>query len=116
VYIFVNNNTNFNFLKILSNYTIWDRLSQKTISRYCPFKADVTGSFAYFVLSVNVVQVEGRREKLRRLEQELEQELQGQHQLLAQQLDTLKQTRDHFAHMKKLSLVSHSLAIVNFRI
>ena len=39
VYIFVNNNTNFNFLKILSNYTIWDRLSQKTISRYCPFKA-----------------------------------------------------------------------------
>ncbi len=38
MYIFVNNNTNFNFLKILSNYTIWDRLSQKTISRYCPFK------------------------------------------------------------------------------
>jgi hypothetical protein len=38
VYIFVNNNTNLNFLKILSNYTIWDRLSQKTISRYCPFK------------------------------------------------------------------------------
>jgi hypothetical protein len=38
VYIFVKNNANFNFLKILSNYTIWDRLSQKTISRYCPFK------------------------------------------------------------------------------
>jgi hypothetical protein len=38
VYISVNNNTNLNFLKILSNYTIWDRLSQKTISRYCPFK------------------------------------------------------------------------------
>ncbi len=38
VHIFVNNNTNFNFFKILSNYTIWDRLSQKTISRYCPFK------------------------------------------------------------------------------
>ncbi len=38
MYIFVNNNTNFNFLKIHSNYTIWDRLSQKTISRYCPFK------------------------------------------------------------------------------
>jgi hypothetical protein len=38
VYISVNNNTNFNFLKILSNYTIWDRLSQKTISRYCLFK------------------------------------------------------------------------------
>jgi hypothetical protein len=24
--------------KILTNYTIWDGLSQKTISRYCPFK------------------------------------------------------------------------------
>ncbi len=34
VYIFVN--TNFHFSKILSNYTIWDRLSQKTISRHCP--------------------------------------------------------------------------------
>jgi hypothetical protein len=54
-----------------------------------------------------IVKVEGRREKLRRLEQELEQELQGQQQLLAQQLDTLKQTRDQLAHMKKLSLVSH---------
>ncbi len=63
---------------------------------------------------MNVAQVEGRREKLRRLEQELEQELQGQQQLLAQQLDTLKQTRDQLAHMKKLSLVSLSLAIVNF--
>ncbi len=41
VYIFVNNNTNVNFLKILSNYTIWDRLSQKSISRYCPFKIDI---------------------------------------------------------------------------
>ncbi len=38
MYIFVNNNTNLNFVKILSNYTIWDRLSQKTVSRYCPFK------------------------------------------------------------------------------
>jgi hypothetical protein len=37
-YIFVNNNTNVNLFKILSNYIIWDRLSQKTISRYCPFK------------------------------------------------------------------------------
>jgi hypothetical protein len=27
-----------NFLKILSIYIIWDGLSQKTISRYCPFK------------------------------------------------------------------------------
>jgi hypothetical protein len=33
-----NNNTNKIFLKILTNYTIWDGLSQKTISRYCPFK------------------------------------------------------------------------------
>ncbi len=24
-------------IQILSNYTIWDGLSQKTISRYCPF-------------------------------------------------------------------------------
>jgi hypothetical protein len=38
VYISVNNNTNLNLFKILSNYIIWDRLSQKTISRYCPFK------------------------------------------------------------------------------
>ncbi len=39
MYISVNNNTNINLFKILSNYIIWDRLSQKTISRYCPFKA-----------------------------------------------------------------------------
>jgi len=37
VYISVNNNTNLNIIKILSNYIIWNRLSQKTISRYCPF-------------------------------------------------------------------------------
>jgi len=37
--IFVNNNTNFKFFLILSIYTIWDGLSQKTISRYCPFKS-----------------------------------------------------------------------------
>jgi hypothetical protein len=30
VYISVNNNTNLNLFKILSNYIIWDRLSQKT--------------------------------------------------------------------------------------
>jgi hypothetical protein len=41
VYISVNNNTNLNLFKILSNYIIWNRLSQKTISRYCPFKAGV---------------------------------------------------------------------------
>ncbi len=40
VYISVNNNTNLNLFKILSNYIIWDRLSQKTISRYCPFDTD----------------------------------------------------------------------------
>ncbi len=33
-----NNNTNEKNFKILTNYTIWDGLSQKTISRYCPFK------------------------------------------------------------------------------
>ncbi len=33
-----NNNTNKIFFLILANYTIWDGLSQKTISRYCPFK------------------------------------------------------------------------------
>jgi hypothetical protein len=37
VYISVNNNTNLKMSKILSIYTILDRLSQKTISRYCPF-------------------------------------------------------------------------------
>jgi hypothetical protein len=39
VYISVNNNnnTNLNLIKILSNYIIWDRLSQKIISRYCSF-------------------------------------------------------------------------------
>ncbi len=35
-----NNNTNKNFFKILANYTIWDGLRQKTISRYCPFNND----------------------------------------------------------------------------
>ncbi len=39
VYISVNNNTNFKKIYILSIYTIWDRLSLKTISRYCPFKS-----------------------------------------------------------------------------
>jgi hypothetical protein len=38
VYISVNNSTNLNLVKILSNYIIWDRLSQKTISSYCPLK------------------------------------------------------------------------------
>ncbi len=33
-----NNNTNLKKIQILANYTIWDGLSQKTISRYCPFK------------------------------------------------------------------------------
>ncbi len=32
-----NNNTNKKFFQILTNYTIWDGLIQKTISRYCPF-------------------------------------------------------------------------------
>jgi hypothetical protein len=38
VFISVNINTNLNFLKNLSVYIIWDGLSHKTISRYCPFK------------------------------------------------------------------------------
>ena len=38
VYISVNNNTNFKIFLFLSIYTIWDRLSLKTISRYCFFK------------------------------------------------------------------------------
>ncbi len=33
-----NTNTNKKIFQILTNYTIWDGLSQKTISRYCPFK------------------------------------------------------------------------------
>ena len=38
VNIFVNNNTNVKIFWILSIYTIWDGLSQKTLSLYCPFK------------------------------------------------------------------------------
>jgi hypothetical protein len=38
VYISVSNNTNFNFEKIFFIYIIWNGISQKTISRYCPFK------------------------------------------------------------------------------
>jgi hypothetical protein len=38
VYISVNYNTNFKFLKTLFIFTIWKGLSQKTITRYCPFK------------------------------------------------------------------------------
>jgi hypothetical protein len=37
-HISVNNNTNFKSFWILSIDTIWDGLSLKTISRYCPFK------------------------------------------------------------------------------
>jgi hypothetical protein len=40
VYISVNNNTNLNLFNILSNYIIWNRLSQKTISRYCPLNPE----------------------------------------------------------------------------
>ncbi len=31
---------NFKIFQIPSVYTIWDRLSLKTISRYCPFNVD----------------------------------------------------------------------------
>jgi hypothetical protein len=38
---------NLKFFWILSVYTIWDGLSLKTISRYCPFKQKLkVGSFA----------------------------------------------------------------------
>ena len=40
-YISVNNNTNLKKFCVLSIYTRWDGLSQKTISRYCPFKLDM---------------------------------------------------------------------------
>ncbi len=40
MYIFVNNNTYLNFLKILSNYTIWDRFSQKPSHATVPLKAN----------------------------------------------------------------------------
>jgi hypothetical protein len=39
--ISVNNNTNLKIFLIHTNYTIWDGLSQKTISRYCPFQLDM---------------------------------------------------------------------------
>ncbi len=38
--ISVNNNTNLKKMCILSIFTIWDGLSLKTISRYCPFKEE----------------------------------------------------------------------------
>ncbi len=54
-------------------------------------------------------QVEARRERLRRLEQELEQEIQEERKLLAQQISKIRQTRTHLAHLKGLSLVrSHA--------
>jgi hypothetical protein len=42
VYISFNNNTNLKISKILSIDTIWDRFSQKIISRYCPSKWSVS--------------------------------------------------------------------------
>jgi hypothetical protein len=39
VHISVNNTTNLKKILILTIYTIWDRVSLKTISRYCPFNA-----------------------------------------------------------------------------
>ncbi len=42
--ISVNNNTNFKIFWILSIYTIWDGLSLKTISRYCPFNVNILAS------------------------------------------------------------------------
>jgi hypothetical protein len=50
VYISVNKNMNLKKF-ILSIYTVWDGLSLKTISRYCPFKQKVTGTFLPLVLA-----------------------------------------------------------------
>ncbi len=58
VYNSVNNNTNFKKFQILSIYTIWNRLSLKTISRYCPFKDDVQQHY-YMVCNVKNVFVIG---------------------------------------------------------
>jgi hypothetical protein len=59
VYISVNNNTNFKIFWILSIYTIWDGLSQKTISRYCPFNTVTIGlfylNFAYTALVLGFI-------------------------------------------------------------
>jgi hypothetical protein len=38
---------NLKFFWILPIYTIWDRLSQKPISRYCPFNVALTGLLVY---------------------------------------------------------------------
>ncbi len=40
VNISVNNNKNSKYFQIHTYYTIWDGLSEKTISRYCPFKGE----------------------------------------------------------------------------
>jgi hypothetical protein len=43
--ISVNNNTNLKKIYVLSIYTRWDGLSQKTISRYCPFKEECAETY-----------------------------------------------------------------------
>jgi hypothetical protein len=45
VNISVKNNKNFKKFEMLSIHTIWERLSQKTISRYCPFKRSGVEAF-----------------------------------------------------------------------
>ncbi len=50
VFISVNNNTSVKFFYILSIYIKWDRLSQKTISRYCPFNKPIKLSTFYLLL------------------------------------------------------------------
>ncbi len=42
-------NTNLKFFWILSIYTVWDGLSQKTISRYCPFKDESVSCTNFYV-------------------------------------------------------------------
>ncbi len=55
VYISVNNNTNLIFFRFFLStvYPIWDELSQKTISRYCPFKdGDDLGQVSSFIIKM----------------------------------------------------------------
>jgi hypothetical protein len=42
---------NFKIFWIPSVHTIWDGLSLKTISRYCPFKEDIKTFYVDYILS-----------------------------------------------------------------
>ena len=58
---------NFKSFWILSIYTIWDGLSLKTISRYCPFKADdyvhiVDDRSDDYILTLTICELPGSRQ------------------------------------------------------